>query len=154
MASKTIVRKAQRAVTASRAWLKRETDALDKLADTDEEFGKKHVLGVEDAILNYENRLQCVDKAQAEYELVCPDNEVDKSIEEASDFSEECVASALPLRKLLADYQNKLKDIKDKSTDSDSVSSQGSANGSRLNAKLPQIHLPKFNGDVTANILG
>ena len=143
----------------SKLWLRRSTATLSNTVNgmrpLPEDPTADHVVTIEASILDVETRLGSFDNSQGELELVCPDIEVDQCVTEAADFREECAAQLLEGKKLLAALKYKVKGIGYSATSDsrgsahDVNSSDGSIAGHRLNAKLPQIHLPKFDGDLT-----
>ena len=127
------IKRLRRTLAASKSWVTRCHNTLDALVgDTEPD-----VAALERASNELEKRLDAFDRAQGELELCVPDEEMEQCITDASDFRDVPLSAVLQARKLISD------------SNSENGSAVGRSSGSgerKLNVKLPQLDLPKFDG--------
>ena len=127
------LQKVRRSLVASKAWMTRCRVKLEGLVDDI----SPDSLALEDTLQEAETRLSHFDRMQSQLEMRVEENTLDSCIAEAGDFRDSFIGVRLRAQKIhLA-----------------SLARQGpvsSTASSRLNVKLPQLQLPKFDGSVTA----
>ncbi|KAG1701703.1 Chordin-like protein 1 [Nymphon striatum] len=128
------LQRVRRERAAARGWLTRSSNNLATL------IGKPEVdkLELEDAIDEFDKRLNKLDEVQAILELEIEEDMMCKEIEEAGAYRETSRSSHIKGTKILAEIIDKLL-ARECSVKSSQMSTQ-------INVKLPTIELPKFSG--------
>ena len=120
---------------AARGWVTRCSKKLQELCATEE----VDLVQLNDAIEEFDARLNVLDNAQSIVELELPDEKLEADIEAAAEFREKSRVPRIAATKIIANEQNESLGAAARA-DSASVGSQ--------DARLPKLQLPTFSGDI------
>ena len=120
---------------AARGWVTRCSKKLQELCATEE----VDLVQLNDAIEEFDARLNVLDNAQSIVELELPDEKLEADIKAAAEFREKSRVPHIAATKIIANEQNESLGTAARA-DSASVGSQ--------DARLPKLQLPTFSGDI------
>ena len=137
----------------AKGWLSRASKQLDDLVEAGEPYDE---LTLEEAISEFNKRLDALDTAQAAVEVEIEEDKLQEDIEEAADYREGAIKSRQAAARLLLSKKKENGDInEDTGNDGQSVHSVARSNGSSVasadlsSVRLPKLELPKFDGTIT-----
>ena len=130
------MKKLRRALTTCKTWVTRCNIRLSTLMEASD----IDIPEVECAVNDVKKKMDAFDAAQSAYEMEVEDEEVEKCIEEASNFRDNISSSVLKATTLL-----KAKSPKVESGDGKSNSDYSSL---KVGVNLPKLDLPKFDGTI------
>ena len=125
---------------SAKGWVTRTVTQLDVLIENGEACD---IVALEEALLDFNKRLEVLDTAQAAVEGEVEDADLEKEIQEAGEYRELVVkrrqAASKHLTSLLAS----------KGDNEDKFSNRGSVTSELTSVKLPKLELPRFDGTIT-----
>ena len=121
---------------AARGWVTRCSKKLQELCATEE----VDLVQLNDAIEEFDARLNVLDNAQSIVELELPDEKLEADIEAAAEFREKSRVPRIAATKIIASEQNESLGAAARADSASSVGSQ--------DARLPKLQLPTFFGDI------
>ena len=119
--------------TAARVWVTRSCMKLEDLCRKD----TVDVYAVKEALDEFNERLSNLDSAQSAVELAIEEENLDADIEAAYVFREKATKSRLTALKKLSSFEHR-----------DDALSNSPESTTTVEAKLPKLELPKFDGDI------
>ena len=119
--------------TAARGWVTRSCMKLEDLCRKD----TVDVYTVKEALDEFNERLSNLDSAQSAVELAIEEENLDADIEAAYVFREKATKSRLTALKKLSSFEHR-----------DDALSNSPESTTTVEAKLPKLELPKFDGDI------
>ena len=132
----------------ARGWLSRAVKQLIELVDVGEACDE---LALEEAIAEFNKRLDLLDQAQAAVEAELEEGQLEKDIDEAADIREDGIRHRQAAVKLLMSLsQRGKKSGEAEAHEDDRLSNAGSTASADLSSvRLPKLELPRFDGTIT-----
>ena len=103
--------------------------------NSDKTFSK---IKIEFELTNFQDKLTILNEVQEQYELLIEESELEEEIANALEFQEDKLEDLIKVKEILVSINDSVAENRNVSKASNNV-----------NARLPKLELPKFNGDVT-----